>query len=47
MNKKMLKKSKEELQNYLMFKRKGWAVEPKKGKGSKYKRNNKINFQED
>ena len=38
MNKQMFKKTPEELQEYLHFKRRGWAVEPKKGKGSKYKR---------
>lgn len=34
MNKKMFKKSPEELQAYLAFKRKGSTVPPKKGKGS-------------
>lgn len=34
MNKKIYKRSKEELQDYLMFKRKGYSVKPKKGKGS-------------
>lgn len=45
MNKKIFKKSKEELQEYLIFKQKGFSVPPKKGKGSftrksKYKENN-------
>ena len=38
MDKRFLKKSNEELQEYLQFKRRGYAVEPKKGKGAKYKR---------
>ena len=33
-----LKMSKEELQEYMIFKRRGSSVEPKKGKGMKYKR---------
>ena len=32
------KKSAEELQEYLMFRRRGRKVIPKKGKGSKYNR---------
>ena len=39
-DKRIFKKSPEELQEYLQFKRRGSKVEPKKGKGS-YKRNNK------
>lgn len=39
-NKRMLKKSSEELQMYLIFKRKHGVVPSKKGKGS-YKRNSK------
>ena len=38
MNKKMFKKSAEELQEYMKFRRHGWATEIKKGKGSKYNR---------
>lgn len=34
MNKAIFKKSEEELQAYLMFKRKGFVVPNKKGKGS-------------
>ena len=34
MEKHFFKKSKEELQEYLQFKRRGSKVEPKKGKGS-------------
>lgn len=37
MDKRMLKKSPEELQEWLKFRRRGFAVPPKKGKGS-YKR---------
>ena len=33
-----LKMSKEELQEYIIFKRRGSTVEAKKGKGAKYKR---------
>ena len=32
------KMSKEELQEFMIFKRRGFSVEPKKGKGMKYKR---------
>ena len=34
LNKKMFKKSPEELQEYMMFKRRGSKVQAKKGKGS-------------
>lgn len=34
MDKKIFKKTKEELQEYLAFKRRGFKVKPKKGKGS-------------
>lgn len=34
MDKRMLKKSSEELQEWLKFRRRGFAVPPKKGKGS-------------
>lgn len=34
LNKKMFKKSPEELQEYMMFKRRGSKVQSKKGKGS-------------
>lgn len=40
MNKSDNKKSKEELYEYLQFKRRGSVVTPKKGRGS-YKRNSK------
>lgn len=35
------KKSRDELQEYLQFRRRGSKVEPKKGKGSKYSRKQK------
>lgn len=38
MDKRIFKKSPEELQEYLAFKRKGHKVPAKKGKGSKYDR---------
>lgn len=41
MDRRILKKSEEELEAYLQFRRRGSRVEPKKGKGSKYKRNEK------
>lgn len=51
MNKKEFKKSPTELQEYLKFKKRGFAVEPKKGKGSTYKRQpkhkNKVIAQEE
>lgn len=37
-SKEHLKKNGEELQEYLLFRRRGKAVEAKKGKGAKYKR---------
>lgn len=40
MNKSIFKKSKEELQDYLHFKKRGFKIKPKKGKGS-YSRKNK------
>lgn len=40
MDKKMFKKSPEELQEYFKFKRHGFSVPPKKGKGS-FKRKDK------
>ena len=40
MDKKIFKKSAEELEQYLMFKHRGFSVPPKKGKGS-FKRKNK------
>ena len=46
MSKEYKKKSKSELQDYLMFKRRGSMLEIKKGKGSKYSRakeKNKFN----
>lgn len=39
--KNALKKSSEELQEYLQFKRRGYAVRPKKGKGA-YSRKQKY-----
>ena len=41
MNKSYLKKTGEELQQYLAFRRKGSKVQNKKGKGS-YKRDKKV-----
>lgn len=49
MDKQILKKSGEELQEYLEFKRRGWWINNKKGKGS-YKRSDfkdKKIFEED
>lgn len=40
MDKSIFKKSKEELQEYLHFKKRGFKIKPKKGKGS-YSRKNK------
>lgn len=40
LNKRIFKKSSEELQQYLQFKRRGFRIENKKGKGS-YKRKTK------
>ena len=37
-----LKMSKDELQDYLIFKRRGSMVEAKKGKGAKYKRSRDL-----
>ena len=37
-----LKMSKDELQDYLIFKRRGSVVEAKKGKGAKYKRSRDL-----
>lgn len=34
-----VKMSDDELQEYLSFKRRGYSVKPKKGKGAPYKRN--------
>lgn len=47
MDKNIFKKTKEELQEYLAFKRKGFKISPKKGKGSytrKQKHKNKENY---
>lgn len=41
------KKSAEELQDYLMFRRRGSKVNPKKGKGSKYNRAKINNIKEE
>lgn len=41
MNKKILKKEGEELQAYLAFKRRGFSVPPKKGRGSYNRKKNK------
>ena len=38
MNKQYLKKDANELQEYLMFRRRGSRVEAKKGRGAKYNR---------
>ena len=46
MNKNIYKKSKEELQYYLMFKRRHYFVKPKKGKGS-FRRNRNKEKSED
>jgi len=46
MDKRMFKKSPEELQQYLAFKRRGYKVPAKKGKGS-YKRHEKHRNRED
>ena len=43
--KRMFKKSAEELEEYIKFKRHGFAVRPKKGKGS-YTRKKKYKEQE-
>ena len=37
-----LKMSKEELQEYMIFKRRGSVVEAKKGKGARYRRSRDI-----
>ena len=41
MGKEYMKKTDEELQQYLQFRHRGSRVEAKKGKGAKYKRNPK------
>lgn len=41
MNKKIKKKTGEELREYLSFRRRGTTVPPKKGKGSIYSRKSK------
>lgn len=38
MDKRYLKKEANELQEYLMFRRRGSRIEAKKGKGAEYKR---------
>ena len=43
MNKKYLKKDANELQEYLMFRRRGSRVEAKKGKSAEYKRSREKN----
>lgn len=47
MDNRIFKKTGEELQSYLAFKRRGFMKAPKKGKGSKYNRQeeNKISFE--
>jgi hypothetical protein len=45
-DKRMFKKSPEELQEYFMFKRRGSRVESRKGKGS-YRRKEKYPHKED
>lgn len=42
MDKKIFKKSPEELQEYFKFKRRGFSVPPKKGKGSYNRKKIKI-----
>ena len=42
MDKKIFKKSPEELQEYFKFKRHGFSVPPKKGKGSYNRKKMKI-----
>ena len=37
-----LKMTKEELQEYMIFKRRGFTVEAKKGKGTRYKRSRDL-----
>ena len=46
LDKRMFKKSPEQLEQYMMFKKRGSSVEPKKGKGS-YKRKSKYPPKED
>lgn len=46
MDKRFMKKSKEELIEYLQFRRRGSSVDNKKGKGS-YKRNKKHRKNDD
>lgn len=43
MNKKYLKKDANELQEYLLFRRRGSRVEAKKGKGAQYNRSREKN----
>lgn len=43
-NKHFLKKSPEELQMYLHFKKRGFALKPKKGKGSYSRKTKYKNF---
>ena len=43
MGKEYRKKDANELQDYLMFLRRGWRVEAKKGKGAKYNRGREKN----
>lgn len=45
-DKRILKKSSEELQEYLQFKRRGYSVQAKKGKGS-YSRKQKHKLREE
>ena len=47
MDKRELKKSPEELAQYLQFKRRGSIVPAKKGRGSVYKRNPKYKNREE
>lgn len=47
MDKRELKKSPEELVQYLQFKRRGSVVIAKKGRGSEYKRNPKHKNREE
>ena len=49
MDNRIFKKTGEELQDYLAFKRRGFMKAPKKGKGSKYNRQEakKISFEQE
>ena len=46
MDKSIFKKSKEELQEYLHFKKRGFKIRPKKGKGSYSRKSRKLSNEE-